>query len=455
MSWENRRYIDRAGSAKTRCTTCGSSITKGAPRVVDEDELLRDMAKSRTKRAYHHLACAIDVHRQLAHDALICADTPDELVAAVRAEVARLDAKLADEVRATRVRRVSITPIARQVTPLADPRTEELLVELEAAPQDRGLLTVLGDHLQQRGDERGELIILGLAASTDPDARARQRELTEALSPELGSATWGIGFLSKLSLWITDDPLSRCAATLSHPSCRLLSSLKIKLSQLVDYGSAPTALQLPAGLLPRSLRTLELDGGAAAPSDLSSLRYLEHLQVDSVRGLAHPTLASLQIHTETIEECDPRQLPAVRSLAIHVPHWLRYQEHALVEPFVRAGWIEQLTELALHDVPLDVANVGLLSRALAGRRLARLSIANSGLTKFDRPTLQALCTELVFECNGTTPPSATTLHVEHVNKPEWGRGRILREYDGKVEIAFASGTRTFKADAPYLRRTRD
>ena len=453
MSWENRRYLDRAGSARTQCTTCGSAITKGTPRVVDEDELLRDMAKSRTKRAYHHLACAIDVHRQLAHDALICADTPDELVATVMAETSRLDAKLADEVRATRERRVSLPPITRRVTPLADPRTEELLVELEAAPQDRGLLGVLGDHLQQRGDERGELIILGLAASTDPDARARRRELTAALSPELGSKTWGIGFLSELSLWITDEPLSRCAAALSHPSCRLLASLQIKLSRPVAAGPAPPDLQLPAGLLPRSLRTLEL-GGAAAPSDLSSLRYLEHLQIDNIRGLAHPTLASLQIHTETIEECDPRQLPAVRRLAIHVPHWLRYQEHAIVEPLVRAGWIEQLTELALHDVPLDVANVELLARALAGRRLARLSIANSGLTRFDRPELQALCTELVFECNGTTPPSATTLHVEHINKPEWGRGRILREYDGKVEIAFASGTRTFKADAPFLRRRR-
>jgi hypothetical protein len=44
--------------------------------------------------------------------------------------------------------------------------------------------------------------------------------------------------------------------------------------------------------------------------------------------------------------------------------------------------------------------------------------------------------------------------IEHTGKPEWGRGKLVREYDGKLEIAFSSGTRTFKADAAFLRRTR-
>ena len=45
--------------------------------------------------------------------------------------------------------------------------------------------------------------------------------------------------------------------------------------------------------------------------------------------------------------------------------------------------------------------------------------------------------------------------IEHTGKPEWGRGTIVREYDGKLEIAFEhGGTRTLKADAPFLRRVR-
>ncbi|MCX5747154.1 MAG: hypothetical protein NT062_32185 [Proteobacteria bacterium] len=37
---------------------------------------------------------------------------------------------------------------------------------------------------------------------------------------------------------------------------------------------------------------------------------------------------------------------------------------------------------------------------------------------------------------------------------EWGRGKIVRAYDGKLEIEFPSGKRTLRADAPFLRRGR-
>ena len=52
--------------------------------------------------------------------------------------------------------------------------------------------------------------------------------------------------------------------------------------------------------------------------------------------------------------------------------------------------------------------------------------------------------------------STGVVWIEHTGKPEWGRGKLLREFDGKLEIEFPTGgTRTLKADLPALRRIRD
>jgi hypothetical protein len=43
-------------------------------------------------------------------------------------------------------------------------------------------------------------------------------------------------------------------------------------------------------------------------------------------------------------------------------------------------------------------------------------------------------------------------YVVHVKKPEWGRGKILRGVDDRIEVEFASGTRVFPANSPMLER---
>ncbi|MBA2543991.1 MAG: hypothetical protein H0V17_30390 [Deltaproteobacteria bacterium] len=57
-----------------------------------------------------------------------------------------------------------------------------------------------------------------------------------------------------------------------------------------------------------------------------------------------------------------------------------------------------------------------LERALGDRKLERLYVKGTRMTGAHRPRLAALC-------------------------------------DGKVEVAFDSGARTFKADAPFLKRS--
>jgi hypothetical protein len=52
-----------------------------------------------------------------------------------------------------------------------------------------------------------------------------------------------------------------------------------------------------------------------------------------------------------------------------------------------------------------------------------------------------------------TPRGDGELWVEHANQPGWGRGKILRRFEGKLEIQFPKpvGKKVFKADAAFLR----
>ncbi len=71
----------------------------------------------------------------------------------------------------------------------------------------------------------------------------------------------------------------------------------------------------------------------------------------------------------------------------------------------------------------------------------------------DLEMLETLCD--VLDASHLAPRPQLDLYVEHTGKPEWGRGRIVREFDGKLEIEFPSGKRTLKADAPFLKRSRE
>ena len=137
----------------------------------------------------------------------------------------------------------------------------------------------------------------------------------------------------------------------------------------------------------------------------------------------------------------PTHLPAVTKLAVD-----RCTQDQVIVALEYVGWLGQITELTLSSVRFTAEDYEALERGLAGRKLARLSIDSR--TPLDRDRLLALCDELVVPVDAPVPAS---LFVEHTGRPEWGRGRILRAFDGKLEIEFPSGRRTLK-DGPYLRR---
>lgn len=324
-----------------------------------------------------------------------------------------------------------------------------VLDELEADLDNRELLAVLGDELQEAGDPRGELIVLDLAASTDPAALARRRELTSALTPKLAKTdrrTFGVGYLRRLEIDADLGTLAKRAELLAHPSCRLLHTF--------ECGTRHDAtMTIDGALLPRSLRKLVVKGRLSKKTDLGALPFLEHLELDTAASaIASTTVRTLVLDSslpETLAVLAPEQLPAVTKLAI-----VRFREPGLIDGIVK--WLPRLRELELRTSTLFGGDVVSLARGLAGRKLARLVVHARGVAPRDRAELVKVCDELDFASEGgRTVADAVADAIEHTGKPEWGRGTIVREYDGKLEIAFEhGGTRTLKADAPFLRRVR-
>jgi len=319
-----------------------------------------------------------------------------------------------------------------------DPQTEKLLRELEPDPRNRGLLAVLADHLQQLGDPRGELIVLDLTASPESAAMARRRELCVELAPPFDKksspkTTWGLGFIRSIEI---EEPGTSLAG-FSHPSCRLLESLTVGSWHRLG-------VTVPEGALPRSLRTLIVRDKISKASDLSGLPHLELVLCMDAGRLVHPTLRSLTLFdpsTQTLDALSPDELPGLRTLTIEKS----------IEPFLDrlAGLLPQLTELVLDHTIFEDDAYEILETALAGRKLARLAIEPWRNPSLDRDRLAALTDELVIPASNKSAVAGS-----YVTHEKFGRGEVLREFDGKLEIAFSSGKRTLK-DGPYLKRSRD
>jgi hypothetical protein len=424
--------LDRAGASRPICVYCGAPIASGAVIVVD-----------RSARRRGHLPCAIADDRDVARAALTSPETSPKLVSEVLEEVSRSDPELADEAR-TSHRRIQMT--RAQPKSLDDPTTAAMLRDIEADPKNRGLYSVLADHLQQLGDERGELIVLDLSEPTESAALVRRRELAGSLTPLFAKLTarfsWSIGFLRKIELPFAEGSLGDHREAFAHPSCRLLEVLSLGTKHKLP-------ITIPRDVLPKTLRTLTVAALLTKRSDLASLPQLTHLTLMDVEApIEHPTLRSLDLDyasVETMTRLDPKRLPMVTKLSL-----VRCSEIEFLHALEQRGWLARLTDLSMSLMPFTRDSHEILERGLAGRKLARLAIDPYSGAFLDRARLEPLCD--VLEVPSTATRAAEPVYVEHVNKPEWGRGRVVREFDGKVEIEFPSGKRTLKADAPFLKR---
>ncbi len=423
--------LQRSPSGRAKCAICGEAIAKDRIRIVEQTP---DPYRDRATTSYSHVECAIEITRHLALAAVMSSESPLDVLTDLAPLV---DAELAALIRTTLERRAPRSPSS--APPLdGDDAIAALMTSLEGTPDDRTTLAVLGDRLIERGDVRGELIALQLEER--PELTARRVELAAMLAPTLDRferLTWGVGFLRRLELYLTNEQGEHVEATLAHPSAKLLTALELKMpGWRHELGGVDE-------IAPRTIRTLEVAGELAGVEALvAALPRLRRLVIRRCRGVAHPSVEWLELDEPS--SCLPADLPSVRRLTLRVPR------ERLVE---RVGpWLGQITHLELLGVRLVPADVERLASELAGRRLAHLDVTGNQLPTTCHATLAACCEQLTFPDQAL---DTGVTWVEHLKNPSWGRGRVIRRIDDKLEIAFAIGTKVLKADAPFLRLIRE
>ena len=446
---------------------------------------------------YHHIKCAATSCPTVLASALRASHDP-----ALIEDRAALDRQLADALEAERKQRVEAAA-ARIGVPSApivtDARLEPVLERLADSPDDLEGISIIGDLLSENGDPQGELISIQLALrdmkpereperlgltlkgqqlnvrtprereAVDPKRAQllqRHHELMASLAPRLDTAdrtTWGIGFVRRLELGVKScERLPELVSVWRHPTMRLLTELRLDLRTRADH--APTFQQLAAEL-PRSLRRLELCGRESDDHPLAqvvaALPRLTHLVFLSGRAgdpsIAHPTLTDVEFHGSThadvIATLSVDALPAVRGVVVR--DWSAQTDP--LAALARTPWIARLERIHIdapsrvdERSPFTADTAPTLRNALGGRKLARLEITGVPTTLAVRAALAELCVELICPA-ASVVLDANTKHVKHANKPEWGRGKIVKRQGDKLEVKFPEvGVKVFKADAPFL-----
>jgi len=440
--------IELAKSTRSKCATCGASIMKGVARVA---ELFKHGDIANPIYRYHHIECAVDAVPLVVRNAL--ASVAGDAAVDAGAIARRVEDRLERE-RAERRQRYEASAAAARaaVAPVEHPdgALASLLAQLADAPDDAAVLAVLADELQARSDARGELIATQLAlAGAKADAAAplirRRDELMMELAPKLETGdrcVWATGFVRRIELvGKTAAKLDEMVGLWRHPSLPFVRELRITFFTAGDGGAA---LPMLVEVLPRTLRRLEIADNIMGISPLvAALPELEQLVVvgrSDLARLAHPRLAYLELVGGNPGELVRANLPALTHLRT---------SDAACEQLANAGWLGQLVRLDLHDISAD--QLDHLARGLHGRKLARLELTSTTPPPLNlRPRLAALCDELV--CAAATAASTSDAQwARHTGKPEWGRGKIVRRFEGKLEIKFPKiGAKVFRADAPFL-----
>jgi len=382
----------------------------------------------------------------------------------------------------------TLAVVADQLQARGDVRGELIAIQLALAAAGRVAIRRLpargagGDDDEDDDDDP--------AAGLDLDGLTRRRgELLAQLSAPIEGgdrAEWGVGFLRRLELRRRSaERLQEQIALWSHPSVRFLQELRVAFDSPRDAAW----LARLAEVAPRGVRRLEVEVEVEVdqplvelPALLAALPRLESLALDAradYERLAHPGLARLSIGkarrmgepAQIAARLAPPSLPALVALSLAASSEYVYDpadDGAGPFSFLRTmprqhrddldevcallavRWLARLTRLSLTGGTLTEAGVAALARGLAGRKLQRLELVDTEVPLSAHAPLARLCDELVFPMPAVTADQA--VWVEHANKPEWGRGEIVRRFEGKLEVKFPShGVKVFKADAPFLR----
>lgn len=292
--------------------------------------------------------------------------------------------------------------------------------------------------------------------------------------------TWDGPFVRAATLLAKDrERINELKLLLADPRMHALTELTLTFrSRSGAAAIARLAKRLPPAL--RSLRLGEpnatyvedmsgahiLDAAALLAADLPDLEILalhgpltaggktrSPTTVGKTYALAHPRLRTLVLDdlgaaTPAVHTLRRESLPSLRELVVtsRLPPMVSID--SLCHFIAESGLLGQLVELTLTGVCTG-AGVELLAKSLGDHRIPRLELRSPSLSSAIRAQFAALCDELVAPDDSGIPREEW---VAHTMKPEWGRGRVVRRFDDKIEIQFAAGgTKIFPATSPLLR----
>lgn len=292
----------------------------------------------------------------------------------------------------------------------AEARHPELERQLREDPAAAELYPVYADWLQERADPLGELIALGIAATTGTDddrARfERHLKLHEArflggLARELTNGVrlhWRHGMVHALEELLGLQP-RRWQALLRLRVCDFVQSITLHrgCSPELDAAIAEHAAEslraltldsfhgpLPARLMQRDLRSLAVSGGGIPLDPGTFPASLERLEL-RVQQLAAGDASSLplsirELHlaltAPLVASLAGARLPRVERLTLTVDATTAPLVPALLESIE----LPALTRLAIGDGRLDAKTFGALAQLPLAARLTSLALTNLELS---------------------------------------------------------------------------
>lgn len=406
--------LELSPSGRATCRTCETRIERGALRIA-ETTTQHDHVVER----YHHLSCVVEDQPNGAMVAMLAA--PPELRSAAESLLSGQQAFLASVARAA----AGKAAVAAASNDEFDAETEALIEKLAPNPREASVLSVLHDHLQERGLPRGELIALELAKAPET---ARLVELKRQLWPVVKDVrvTWGTGFLRTMSVQVRDQASSGAAVqALRHPSARLLEELSLQRW----VGPLPP--------IPPSLRRLEFQWCEGASPSIETLPRLVHLQLNHVEDaeqIRSQSLTSLGFGPDIVSVPLAKSVPQVHTLVFEAPQ--------SVELLASAGLLKQARVLVL---PLLWGEAVLDALAATNCTWEQLVVARFVPKDDQRQRLKRLARRCAVALTDGVPSWVT-----HTSRPEWGLGRVLTRTASTLEVAFDSGVRSFPANTTVL-----
>ena len=406
--------LELSPTGRATCRTCETRIERGVLRVA-----ATTMQYDHVVERYHHLTCVVEDEPNGAIVAMLAA--PPELRSAAERLLSGHQAFLTSVARAA-AGKAAATAAANDEF---DDETEALIAKLAPNPRDASLLSVLQDHLQERGLPRGELIALELAKAPET---ARLVELKRQLWPVVKDVrvTWGAGFLRTMSVHVRDQASSGAAMqALRHPSARLLEELSLQSW----VGALPT--------IPPSLRRLEFQWCQGSSASVEALPRLQHLQLNHVEDaelLRSQSLTSLGFGPDLVAAPLAKSVPQVHTLVFESPH--------SVEQLAAAGLLKQARVLVLSQVWDETIVDALVETKCTWDQLV--------FSRFRPNENQRKLLKQLARRSAVSLVSGVPSWVTHTSRPEWGVGRVLARTESSIEVEFDSGVRTFPANASVL-----